>query len=95
MIVRDEIFLAPVFVKLKVYPNDSAWEFIAPLPLVLMGAQCVNALASVGSYIPLNVKVSILYCCFSIFHYSLKNPNKLKCKNSNIYSSMKKYTCIV
>lgn len=55
-----------------------------------MGAQCVSALSPVGGYIPLNIKVSILYCCFSIFHYSSKNPNKLKCKNSNIYSSMKK-----
>jgi len=86
LIVREKIFLADIFVKLKGYPSVSARELIVALPLVLMGAPCVNALASAGGYIPWNVRVGILYCCFSIFHYSLKKPNKLKCKNSNIYS---------
>lgn len=58
--------------KFKAYATVSAWEPMAPLPLAFMGARCGHALASAGGYTPLNVKVSVLWCCFSIFHYGLK-----------------------
>jgi len=58
------------FMKFNVYSNVSVWEFAVPLALALMGAPCVNALTSVGGYIPLNVAVGLLYCCFSIFNCS-------------------------
>lgn len=89
MIVRENTFLGDFFMKFKAYATVSAWEPMAPLPLAFMGACCGHALASAGGYTPLNVKVSVLWCCFSIFHYGLKKKN-LKCKNSNIYSSIKK-----